>query len=521
MRKFEKVQIIKNVGSSWFSLGINVLVGLFLSPFILHRLGDVQFGIWVLIFSLTGYYGIFDLGIRSSIVRYISKFTATQDTEEVAKLINTGLFSYICIGVMSMLITIVACAYVNTLFHIPRELLPTATWLLFMVGTSVALGFPLGVFGGVLEGLQRFYLLNLTNVISTLVRALLIVIFLARGYGLLTVAFITVVLPLLTSAVRVAIALYILPIPFSSRYIDRQTFREMANYSGLTFMIIVASRLRFKTDAMVIGTLLSSAAITFFSIGSRLVDYAGEVVTSLAQIFVPMSSQSDATGNTDRLRKIFIAGNRVCAFTIFPISALLVIMGKSIIEIWVGTRYVTQSYPVLLILIIPWTMLLAQAASGRILFGIGKHGTLAIVTLIEGVSNLVLSILLVRPYGIIGDALGTAIPLGCTALFFLPPHLCGLLGIPMRTFLWKTYFLPLVACSPFVAILLLMQRWFPAHNYSRLSIELLAGGLVYAICLIWAFRRNRALHVGDLAPREKKSALQGTAPPSEAYQENA
>jgi peptidoglycan biosynthesis protein MviN/MurJ (putative lipid II flippase) len=66
------------------------------------------------------------------------------------------------------------------------------------------------------------------------------------------------------------------------------------------------------------------------------VDYAGEVVSSLAQIFVPMSSQSDAAGDMDGLRKIFIAGNRVCAFTILPMTAVFVILGKSIIEVWVG-----------------------------------------------------------------------------------------------------------------------------------------------------------------------------------------
>ncbi|PYX34646.1 MAG: hypothetical protein DMG81_19670, partial [Acidobacteria bacterium] len=74
-----KTEIIKNVGSSWFSLGVSVLVGIFLSPFILHRLGDTAFGIWVLIFSVTGYYGLFDLGIRSSVIRYVSTYTATGD----------------------------------------------------------------------------------------------------------------------------------------------------------------------------------------------------------------------------------------------------------------------------------------------------------------------------------------------------------------------------------------------------------------------------------------------------------
>jgi len=80
MRKLEKLQIVKNVSSNWFALIVNVLVGIFLSPFILHRLGDAAFGIWVLIFSITGYYGLFDLGIRSSVVRYVSKAKATGET---------------------------------------------------------------------------------------------------------------------------------------------------------------------------------------------------------------------------------------------------------------------------------------------------------------------------------------------------------------------------------------------------------------------------------------------------------
>ena len=127
---------------SWFALGINILVGIFLSPFILHRLGDSAFGIWVLIFSLTGYYGIFDFGIRSSIVRYVSKYTATHDVEEVSGLINTAMFTYTCVGAVSLLITLAGCLYVDRFFHIPEAFQSTARWLLLIVGASVALGFP-------------------------------------------------------------------------------------------------------------------------------------------------------------------------------------------------------------------------------------------------------------------------------------------------------------------------------------------------------------------------------------------
>lgn len=496
MRKIEKRQIVKNVSSNWFSLGINVVVGFLLTPFILHRLGDTANGLWIIIFSVTGYYGLFDLGIRSSIVRYVSKFTATGDREELAKLINTSLFTYSCIGVASMLVTLLVAANIEHIFpHIQPEFLPTARWLLLIVGAAVALGFPAGIFGGFLEGLQRFYILSWTSVVSTLLRATLIVTALRHGYGLLTLAIITVSLPLLGSFLNGFLALRLCPVPFGARYVDRATFRQIAHYSGVTFMIMVAGRLKFKTDELVIGAFMSAAAVTYFSIGGRIVDYAGQVVTAMSQIFVPMSSQSDARGDMTRLRKIFLLGNRVCGFTIFPVCVILLILGRSVIEVWVGKKYVDQSYPVLVIMILCSTLWWAQGASGRILFGMSKHGTWAIVTMVEGISNLVLSILLVRPYGIIGESLGTAIPLACSTLFFMPQHLCKKLDVRLRTFVMEAYSLPFLLCLPLAAVLLLMQRWFVPHNYRQLGFQLLIAAIVYGLGLLWAVLTNHALRL--------------------------
>jgi O-antigen/teichoic acid export membrane protein len=254
----------------------------------------------------------------------------------------------------------------------------------------------------------------------------------------------------------------------------------------VTFMIIVAARLRFKSDAVIIGTFLSAAAITRFSIGSRLVDYAGETVSSVAQIFTPMSSQFHATGDYDGLRKIFISGNRACAFIMFPLAVALIVMGKSVIEAWVGPRYIS-SYIILLIALIPATLYNAQTTSNRILFGMSMHKALAMVVLIEGVSNIILSVALVRPLGIIGDTIGTAIPLFCTAVFFLPRHLCRKLEVPILKFITETYFYPLLFCIPMALVLLLMQRSFYAHRYPQLVVNLLAGGATYAVGVLWFF----------------------------------
>ena len=44
-----KAQAARNIGSNWLGLAVAILVGFFLSPFILHKLGDEAFGLWILV----------------------------------------------------------------------------------------------------------------------------------------------------------------------------------------------------------------------------------------------------------------------------------------------------------------------------------------------------------------------------------------------------------------------------------------------------------------------------------------
>lgn len=487
MAKSLKVQALRNITSNWFGLGVSIAVGFFISPFILHKLGDDAFGLWVLIFSLTGYYGLFDLGIRSSIIKYVAKYFAVRDYEQLSRMINTSLFSYTCVAAVLLAFTFAGSWYVDSIFHVTPEFLRTARLLFLMVGAAVSVGFPLSVFSGVLQGLQQFHWLNLAQVITNLFRALLIVIVLEHGMGLLAIALITVGLPVVASSSYILVVRHLIPVRFGTRFIDRRTFRQLISYGAVTFMAIVADRLRFQSDAMIIGIFLSASAITYFSIGSKLVDYSNNVVDSMADTFMPMSSHFDATGEDERMRQLFIAGNRACALVIFPICAILLILGKSVIEVWMGHKYVATSYVVLVLLIVPRTIYRSQGASTRILFGMARHRALAMILLGEAITNVALSIVLIRPFGIIGDAVGTAVPMLATSVFFLPYYLCRLLKVRIRDFLSRAFLPPLGIVGPLVAVLLLMRHWFYAHTYLQLLEQLLAGGIVYAAGLLWFF----------------------------------
>jgi len=148
-----------------------------------------------------------------------------------------------------MAVTTLLSSSLEHVFNIPSGMHSETRLLLLMVGAAVSLGFPVGVFGGMLEGLQRFYILNWTSIGATLARAVLIVYFLNRGYGLLTVALITVLMPLLSSVLRGFIAFRLCPVRLGFRHVDRASLRHMVNYGGTTFIVMVAARLRFQSKA--------------------------------------------------------------------------------------------------------------------------------------------------------------------------------------------------------------------------------------------------------------------------------
>jgi O-antigen/teichoic acid export membrane protein len=164
---------------------------------------------------------------------------------------------------------------------------------------------------------------------------------------------------------------------------------------------------------------------------------------------------------------------------------------------------------VLVVMIIPFALMLSQAASGRFLFGLGKHQTLAAIALIEGIANLILSIALVLPLGIVGDALGTAIPLSFTCIVFLPRHLKKQIGVPVRTFVREAYLLPILLTLPLVAALWLANRFFYPRNLIQLTLEILAVSSIYGLGLLWAYRTNRAFHVAKIAGLTQPSLPQG------------
>src|SRR5438477_12946250 len=64
----------RSIALNWIALAISIGVAFFLSPFIVHRLGNVAYGIWTLVNSMIAYMGLLDLGMRGAVTRLVSRY---------------------------------------------------------------------------------------------------------------------------------------------------------------------------------------------------------------------------------------------------------------------------------------------------------------------------------------------------------------------------------------------------------------------------------------------------------------
>jgi hypothetical protein len=130
------------------------------------------------------------------------------------------------------------------------------------------------------------------------------------------------------------------------------------------------------------------------------------------------------------------------------------------------------------------------------------------------VGNLALSIALVRTHGLVGVAIGTAVPVTLVAVCGLVPAACRRVQMPFtelfRGALWPALWPAAIAGSLLVG----SRTRFPA-TLSAVALQFVIGGAVYFALFLLAVghegRREYLRHVEVLLKRRPRRVRVGTA----------
>lgn len=413
----------------------SVFWGLVMTPIFIKTLGKSDYGIWLLIHALVGYYGLLDLGVRSAVVRYVSRALALKDIRTVNETLNTAFVLYGGMGVVALGLSVALAVILPDVSGFAAGQHPDAAVLILLVGANMAVAFPGRLLEGVLSAAERFDLSNLLRIIFSFIRNMVFIVLLFSGYGLLALAW---ALLALTSLEKIVVALVVLrkvpSVRLNPKLARRSRVREIFDYGIHTFLAQSGNRLRLFTDSIVIGAFLPPQAITLFNIGNRPVTYLTRMTMGIARVLTPAFSRTEAHGRVENLRRLLILGTRATTILTWLACLILAVLGDRLIRLWVGEGF-GESVQVLLLLLPAYLFANGMHPTSSILYGTSRHRVLSIIVITEGLANLGLSLLFIRMWGIVGVALGTAIPMLIARLFVVPIYACRTIQLPYRTFI--------------------------------------------------------------------------------------
>lgn len=460
---------------------LKMAIGVFLTPFIISKLGKEDYGVWLLVSSFAGHYGLLTIGLGSAIKHYVALELGKNRSEEINKVISTSLASYFFLGVILFGFSFLFADEVQSFLKISgsnfRELLILFTF-------SFGLNLINSVFKSIQTAFERFSLLNILDMFILAIKAIVTIMLLSNGlktlgmvYALLSVQIIYLVFNIVIHF-KVFSLLSIAP-----RFISISTFKSLLSFGVSTFIISIGDMLRFNIDTLVTSYYVNVAAVSVYGVGTALLSYITSIIINSVNVIAPRLSRLVGSGSRDEMIELLIRSMFVSATLSFGALVMIYLFGFDVINYWVGNEF-NQSFDILIIISFGSILGFAQLPVISALYSLNKHKLLGYSSLAEGVVNVVLSLIFVQKYGIIGVAYGTLIPNLLNKIVFQPFLVTRELSLSIVRYLTPLAF-PAIASTPYFAA---RFYYFDFHqmvssNLFILFIQMLFVGSSYLLLL--------------------------------------
>lgn len=474
--------ILRNIVSNWLGYAVQAGVVFFLTPMVLRYLGEARYGIWILVTSVTGYYGLLAFGLQGAVNQYLTRYLAVGDFDKLNKVASTALFALSAVALLVCGTSQIVAFLAPHIFNIPESLEAEIYWCIVIVGFSVALQLVLFLYAAMFVATQRYDLSNAIGIMTRILSATLIVVAIRLELGLVGISIATAASNALDYLARYFVARRLVSkLEISLALVNRSSFAEISSYSRWSFMIAISQKTTMHLDAVIIGALMPIAALSPYALAAGLTRQLADLLQPISQVFFPALTELHAQNDRKMLRAVYLRGSRFLLLTAIILTVVAVVWAEDFYRLWVGQRFANaQEYPPVALLF----QILAIALLGRFITGLGGQvllGSLrvkpvAILVMLEAIFNIILSIVLARQYGLLGVASATVASIVLFRSIAIPVLTGRLLDIPLTTYANVVLLRPLAAAIVMSLTCVLVRMVGRPQSWS----ELIAQGLMAA-----------------------------------------
>lgn len=420
MRNGRVQRLLGGLGLGYLHTAGTILVGLWLTPYLLGQLGSHDYGLWLVGAQVVFYLGLLDLGVVARIPRDVASASGRSADDRMAHL--QELIGQATRVVLWQLPPVVLTAAI-VLWLLPHEWAPLRGPLGVVV-VAFVVAFPFRACVAVLQGLQDLAFVGTIQLASWASGTAMTIGGVVAGLELYSLALGWVT----TQAVSVAMAWTRLARAFPEvvpRRLPSMTLTLVCQQLGRSAWISVgqlAQVLLAGTDLVVIGKLLGPAAVVPYACTGKLLTLLANQPQMFMQLALPALSELRTSAPRPRLFEVSKSMTLMVLLGSGAIVTVVLVVNQAFVTWWVGeAQFAGLGLTALLLA----SMLLRHINVTAVyaLFCFGNERRLAVTTIAEGVVSVSTMLLLVPPFGLYGAALG---PLIATCLVSLPSNLRAL-----------------------------------------------------------------------------------------------
>jgi O-antigen/teichoic acid export membrane protein len=475
--------IARNVLFTWASRAVEAFVGFVIAPFLVNHLGDSLYGTWAVIGALTGYFGLLDLGVRTSVGRYLAFHRAKGDYESVNTTFSTAAVLLCGVGALALLGTLgLELLFFDLLPDVPAAHVSEARIALLIVGLNLALTLPLSLFDATLWAFQRFDLLSILDISAAVLRTVLTLSIIRGTNDLITLAVLTLCATVLCEFGKGVCSFWVeRRLRFRWAFVRFRAVGSLYSYGIWRILMAVGSLSATRLNPVLIAAWLGVALVTPYSLATRLIGYLATVLMAMRAVLTPVAATLSAEDDNESQQRLMTAGSRYCATVTLLFLVGFLLLGHPFLDLWIGP-HMGEAATLLGVLALGEFLPLSLSAATSTLLGMGRHRVLALLAVVEAVAALGLGLVAVQAYGLLGlCVVQAAVSTLCRGVLPLI-YVCRVLRIPVGQYLVASFVPPLMAALAPCFLLALMLGWHRPETW----LEFALYGLTLAGCFALA-----------------------------------
>ena len=390
---------------SYVSIAINIVAGLIYTPWMIDQIGEASYGLYTLANTLITLF-LIDFGLSSATSRYVAKYRAEGNQEKVDNFLGVVYKLYMIIDAIIFVALIVMYFLIDAIYVKLTPVEIEQFKVVYIIAASFAvINFPFVTFNGILNAYEKFIQMKLADLIYRILLVGMTVVALILGYGLYALVAVHAIVGLIVIVYKFIILKKSTPVKVNIKYSDKSLYKDLLGFSIWVTVFSLSQRLIFNITPTVLGVVANSVAIAVFGIVTTIEGYSFTVTNAINGMFMPKIARIYAADEENGdINPLLL---KVGKFQ-YIINGLIVtgfaVVGKLFIDLWVGPEFEMAYYGILLVLV-PGLFYNSLQIANTAMTVRKKVKTTAIVNVIMGVINVILSFIFSYFFGVVGACL--------------------------------------------------------------------------------------------------------------------